>query len=66
MAARANDKKKTGKVWMHSLELVDRTLAAELFMPYIKGGGVFVETTQKLELGDSLFVLPDDNFMAAI
>lgn len=46
-----------GKVWMHSLEIKERARAADLYMPFIKGGGVFVETEQKFELGDSLFVL---------
>lgn len=50
-------KASNGKVWMHSLHLTDKTKAAELYMPFIKGGGVFVETEQKLGLGDSLFVL---------
>lgn len=45
------------KVWMHSLQIKDKTKAAELYMPFIKGGGIFVETEQRLELGDSLFVL---------
>lgn len=47
----------TGKVWMHSLHLTDKTKAAEAYMPFIKGGGVFVETEQVLMLGDTLFVL---------
>ncbi|MDX1669404.1 MAG: PilZ domain-containing protein [Limnobacter sp.] len=53
----ASDKKDKSKVWMHSLQLTDKVKAAETYMPFIKNGGIFVETEQKFELGDSLFVL---------
>lgn len=45
------------RAWMHTLQLTDRTLAAELYMPFVTNGGLFIETEQPFRLGDSLFVL---------
>lgn len=42
---------------MLSLALTDKTTAANLYMPFIKGGGVFVETDKEYNLGDPVFVL---------
>ena len=43
--------------WMLSLTLIDKATAANLYMPFVKGGGVFVETQKEYQLGDSVFVL---------
>ncbi|NJM33169.1 MAG: pilus assembly protein PilZ [Limnobacter sp.] len=45
------------KVWMHNLLLTNDAHAAQCFMPFIKQGGLFLETDQKYTLGDSVFVL---------
>lgn len=42
---------------MHSVNLVDKTITASLYMPFIKGGGVFVETDRQYSLGDPVFLL---------
>ena len=49
--------KDTSRPWMLSLTLGDKNTAANLYMPFIKGGGVFVESDKEYNLGDSVFVL---------
>jgi len=49
--------KDTSRPWMLSLTLGDKNTAANLYMPFIKGGGVFVESDKEYILGDSVFVL---------
>jgi type IV pilus assembly protein PilZ len=48
---------KDAQQWMLTLELVDKSTAAQLFMPFIKGGAVFVETAKDYQLGDSLYII---------
>ena len=43
--------------WMLSLALLDGSTASNLYMPFVKGGGVFVETDKDYNLGDPVFVL---------
>ncbi|HEX4856965.1 MAG TPA: PilZ domain-containing protein [Limnobacter sp.] len=43
--------------WMLSLTLGDKTVATRLYMPFIKGGGVFIESDKEYNLGDPVFVL---------
>lgn len=49
--------KDSSRPWMLSLTLGDKTTAANLYMPFIKGGGVFVESDKEYNLGDQVFVL---------
>lgn len=49
--------REASRPWMLSLTLGDKTTAASLYMPFIKGGGVFVESDKEYNLGDSVFVL---------
>ena len=48
---------KEAQNWMLSLELIEKTAASQLFMPYIKGGAVFVATTKEYQLGDSVYII---------
>ena len=43
--------------WMLSLAFKDRNSLASAYMPFIKGGGLFIPTTKSYELGESVFVL---------
>lgn len=43
--------------WMHSLQIVDKTRAAELWMPFVKRGAFFLPTEKRYTLGESVFVL---------
>ncbi len=43
--------------WMLSLSFKDRTTLAAAYMPFIRGGGLFIPTTKTYELGESVFVL---------
>lgn len=45
------------RAWMHTLTILDRNRAADLIMPFVSNGGLFIETEQKFRLGDSVFVL---------
>lgn len=47
----------TSRPWMHTLQVVDRAKAAELWMPFIKRGAFFLATDRKYQLGESVFVL---------
>jgi type IV pilus assembly protein PilZ len=49
--------KDANRPWMLSLTLADKNTAANLYMPFIKGGGVFVESDKEYNLGDPVFVL---------
>ncbi len=49
--------KDSPRPWMLSLALLDGSTASNLYMPFIKGGGVFVETDKDYNLGDPVFVL---------
>ena len=49
--------KEPNRPWMLSLTLADKSTAASLYMPFIKGGGVFVESDKEYSLGDPVFVL---------
>lgn len=49
--------KEASRPWMLSLTLGDKNTAASLYMPFIKGGGVFVESDKEYNLGDPVFVL---------
>lgn len=49
--------KDANRPWMLSLTLSDQNTAANLYMPFIKGGGVFVESDKEYSLGDPVFVL---------
>jgi type IV pilus assembly protein PilZ len=49
--------KDSNRPWMLSLTLADKTSAASLYMPFIKGGGVFIECDKEYSLGDPVFVL---------
>ncbi|HEX4842222.1 MAG TPA: PilZ domain-containing protein [Limnobacter sp.] len=49
--------KDTTRPWMLSLSLIDKTTTANLYMPFVKGGGVFVESDKQYALGDPVFVL---------
>ena len=49
--------KEANRPWMLSLTLGDKNTAANLYMPFIKGGGVFVESDKTYNLGDPVFVL---------
>lgn len=49
--------KEASRPWMLSLTLGDKNTAANLYMPFIKGGGVFVESDKEYNLGDPVFVL---------
>ncbi|WP_370262125.1 PilZ domain-containing protein [Limnobacter sp.] len=49
--------KEANRPWMLSLALEDKNTAARLYMPFVKGGGVFVECNKPYELGDPVFVL---------
>ncbi len=42
---------------MLSLALLDSATASNLYMPFVKGGGVFVESDKDYNLGDPVFVL---------
>lgn len=50
-------KKETTRPWMLSLTLGDKTLASNVYMPFVKGGGVFIESDKEYNLGDPVFVL---------
>lgn len=43
--------------WMLSLTIRDKTSLASAYMPYIKGGGLFIPTNRNYDLGDSVFIL---------
>ena len=43
--------------WMLSLAFKDRGSLASAYMPFIKGGGLFIPTSKSYELGESVFVL---------
>lgn len=47
----------TSRAWMLSLSLGDKNTAANLYMPFIKGGGVFVPSDKDYNLGDPVFIL---------
>jgi type IV pilus assembly protein PilZ len=49
--------KDTNSSWMLSLTLSDPNTAAGLYMPFIKGGGIFVESDKEYNLGDPVLVL---------
>ena len=49
--------KDANRPWMLSLSLEDKAVAANLYMPFIKGGGIFVESDKEYSLGDSVFIL---------
>ncbi|HEY1058713.1 MAG TPA: PilZ domain-containing protein [Limnobacter sp.] len=49
--------KESARPWMLSLNLTDKGHVAQVYMPFIKGGGVFVETDKDYNLGDPVFVL---------
>ncbi len=49
--------KDSSKTWMMNLTIENEQQAAYAYMPYIKGGAVFIETTQDYALGDAVFVL---------
>jgi type IV pilus assembly protein PilZ len=57
MKKKSRETEQGGKSWMHSVNLVDKTITASLYMPFIKGGGVFVETDRQYSLGDPVFLL---------
>ena len=46
-----------------SLAIKDKGALLNAYMPYIKGGGIFVPTSRRYTLGDEVFILltlPDD------
>lgn len=43
--------------WMLSLSLTDKSSASSVYMPFVKGGGVFVESDRDYSLGDPVFLL---------
>ena len=49
--------KEASRPWMLSLTLGDKNTAANLYMPFIKGGGVFVPTPKRYIIGDEVFLL---------
>ena len=49
--------KETSRPWMLSLTLGDKNTAASFYMPFIKGGAVFVASDKEYSLGDAVFVL---------
>ena len=53
----ARNAKEATRPWMLSLTLGDKNTAASLYMPFIKGGGVFIESDKEYHLGDPVFVL---------
>lgn len=40
-----------------SLQIKDKPALYHAYMPYIKGGGLFVPTTKRYNLGDEVFIL---------
>ncbi len=40
-----------------SLAIKDKGALLNAYMPYVKGGGIFVPTTRRYSLGDEVFVL---------
>ena len=40
-----------------ALELKDEAALYQAYMPFVKGGGLFVNTTREHEIGDDVFVL---------
>ncbi len=40
-----------------SLNLDDRQALHKAYMPFINGGGLFVQTTKRFQLGDEVFLL---------
>jgi len=40
-----------------ALELKDQTALYEAYMPFVKGGGLFVNTAREYSIGDDVFVL---------
>lgn len=46
-----------GKGGILQLSLTDRTALYNAYMPFVKGGGLFIETNKKVNIGDEVFVL---------
>lgn len=40
-----------------SLAIKDKSALYNAYMPYVKGGGIFVPTTKRYALGDEVFIL---------
>lgn len=55
--ASSRNSKESNRPWMLSLTLADKNTAANFYMPFIKGGGVFIESDKEYNLGDPVFVL---------
>lgn len=47
----------SNRPWMHTLTLTDKVSATQVYMPFIKGGGVFIETEKEYNLKDPVFLL---------
>ncbi len=46
-----------GKGGILQLSLTDRTALYNAYMPYVEGGGLFIETSKKVNIGNEVFVL---------
>jgi len=57
MTSASRTGKDSPRPWMLSLGLLDSSTASNLYMPFITGGGVFVESDKEYQLGDPVFVL---------
>lgn len=52
-----NGNNQGSRPWMHTLNLLDKSTVAKHYMPFVKGGGVFLETEKEYQLKDPVFVL---------
>ncbi|MFN7834289.1 MAG: PilZ domain-containing protein [Burkholderiaceae bacterium] len=43
--------------WMLSLTIRDKNSLAAAYLPYVKGGGLFIPTNKTYDLGEAVFVM---------
>jgi type IV pilus assembly protein PilZ len=46
-----------GRPGMLTLNIRDRTALYAAYMPFLKGGGIFIPTSRKYELGEEVFMI---------
>lgn len=52
-----NDRPQNARPGALSLNIRDKAILYAAYMPYLKGGGIFIPTTKQYRLGDEIFML---------
>jgi type IV pilus assembly protein PilZ len=52
-----NDRPQNARPGALSLNIREKSILYAAFMPFLKGGGIFIPTTKRYRLGDEIFML---------